>query len=250
MISPLNAQSTSHADGVVSGICTAAGTPLRSDGLEARKRLLHAALALFAAKGFAKASTREIAAAAGVNLAAISYYFGDKAGLYRATYNEAFDCGAPHNDPQALQALPLREALAVFLRAFTDPLKQGELAQQVMQLHYREMLEPTGLWQAHIETEIAPTHQALVDVLCSHLLLPHADDDIHRLAFAITSLGVYMIVGADITRHLYPVLADSPQSIDQTTDRLTDFALALVADERQRRASMPTHPTFSPSQPA
>lgn len=220
-------------------MCTAAGAPLRSDGIEARNRLLRAALALFAAKGFAKASTREIAAAADVNLAAISYYFGDKAGLYRAAYNEAFDCGTPNQDPRVLQALPLREAIGAFLQTFTDPLKQGELAQQVMQLHYREMLEPTGLWQAHIETEIAPTHQALVDLLCRDLALPQADDDIHRLACAIAALGVYMIVGADVTRALYPTLADSPKAIDQTTERLTDFAMALVADERRRRAAPP-----------
>ena len=231
------------AEAVPSAMCTAAGTPLRSDGIEARNRLLRAALALFAAKGFAKASTREIAAAAGVNLAAISYYFGDKAGLYRAAYNDPLDCGTQHNDVMSVQALPLRDALAWFLRAFTDPLKQGELAQQVMQLHYREMLEPTGLWQAHIETQIAPMHQTLVDVLCRHLLLDQADDDVHRLAFAITSLGVYMIVGADITRTLRPALADTPQAIDQTTDRLTDYALALVAHERQRRTPVPTSDT-------
>ena len=60
--------------------------PLRSDGFEARNRLLDAALTLFAEKGFAKTSTREIALAAQVNIASISYYFGDKAGLYRAVF--------------------------------------------------------------------------------------------------------------------------------------------------------------------
>ena len=61
---------------------------LRSDGVEARNRLLDSALALFAEKGFAKTSTREIAQAAQVNIASISYYFGDKAGLYKAVFTD------------------------------------------------------------------------------------------------------------------------------------------------------------------
>ena len=54
----------------------------RADGAEAPAQLLLSALKLFAEKGFAKTSTREMAQAAGANLAAISDYFGDKAGLY------------------------------------------------------------------------------------------------------------------------------------------------------------------------
>lgn len=241
-----NPSSPSSEPGTISSltggaVCTAAGTPLRSDGIEARNRLRRAALALFAAKGFAKASVREIAAAAGVNISAISYYFGDKAGLYRAVYNDPLDCGPQqHEQLKGWTSLPLRDALHTFLGTFTEPLKRGELAQQVMQLHYREMLEPTGLWQAHIENEIAPMHQALVDVLCQHLGLAQPDDDVHSLAFAIAALGVYMIVGADITRAVRPALADTPQAIDKATDRLTDYALALVANERQRRSTVLT----------
>ena len=53
----------------------------RTDGAKARQQLLHAGLKLFAEKGFAKTSTREIALAAHANVASISYYFGDKEGL-------------------------------------------------------------------------------------------------------------------------------------------------------------------------
>jgi len=45
--------------------------------------ILDAALALFAAHGFAGTSTRSIASSAGVNLAMIHYYFGNKEQLYR-----------------------------------------------------------------------------------------------------------------------------------------------------------------------
>lgn len=50
----------------------------RADGEQSRERLLLASMRLFAEQGYSRASTREIALAAGVNVAAISYYFGDK----------------------------------------------------------------------------------------------------------------------------------------------------------------------------
>ncbi|MFD2078085.1 DNA-binding transcriptional regulator, AcrR family [Actinopolymorpha cephalotaxi] len=49
-----------------------------------RERILDAALAEFAAKGYAGARVNEIADRAGVNKQLISYYFGGKAGLYDA----------------------------------------------------------------------------------------------------------------------------------------------------------------------
>ena len=60
-----------------------------------RSRLLRSGLRLFALQGFAKTSTRELAEDAGVNIASISYYFGDKAGLYRAAFSEPL--GAPRD---------------------------------------------------------------------------------------------------------------------------------------------------------
>jgi TetR/AcrR family transcriptional regulator len=52
------------------------------DAARTRQRILDAALAEFAAKGFAGARVREIAQRAGVNAQLISYYFGGKEGLY------------------------------------------------------------------------------------------------------------------------------------------------------------------------
>jgi AcrR family transcriptional regulator len=49
-----------------------------------RARLIAAALRLFGQRGFDGASTRDIAAAAGLNAPALQYYFDNKEGLYRA----------------------------------------------------------------------------------------------------------------------------------------------------------------------
>ncbi|HYH03026.1 MAG TPA: TetR/AcrR family transcriptional regulator [Bacillota bacterium] len=57
---------------------------------DARTRLIEAALPLFAAKGFAAVSFKEISEAAGVNSALINYYFKSKDGLYEAVIDEQF----------------------------------------------------------------------------------------------------------------------------------------------------------------
>ncbi len=68
--------------------------PLRSRpavqarGEDTRRRILEAALHLFAAHGYEGTSTRQIAEGAVVNLPAIQYYFGNKEGLYRAIIHD------------------------------------------------------------------------------------------------------------------------------------------------------------------
>jgi AcrR family transcriptional regulator len=53
-------------------------------GEETRLRIIDAAIRLFGRQGFDGASTREIAAEAGVNPPALQYYFDSKEGLYSA----------------------------------------------------------------------------------------------------------------------------------------------------------------------
>jgi AcrR family transcriptional regulator len=212
---------------------------LRSDGQEARNRLLDAALALFADKGFAKTSTREIAQAAQANIASISYYFGDKEGLYRAVFDD------PRNNPQIdpaqvaqREALGIRSTIEFMLRNFVEPLKAGEQARQCMKLHFREMLEPTGMWQAEIDNNIKPAHDALTLALARHLAEPEADDDIHRLAFQIVGLGIMLHVGLDVVQAIRPELMASAQALDIYHARLVDSSMALVEAEAKRRASL------------
>ena len=56
-------------------------------GAATRLRLLDAAIKLFSEKGYKAVSVRELADQAKSNLAAISYHFGDKSGLYREAFS-------------------------------------------------------------------------------------------------------------------------------------------------------------------
>jgi TetR/AcrR family transcriptional regulator, regulator of cefoperazone and chloramphenicol sensitivity len=53
-------------------------------GEDTSRRILLAAIEVFAEEGYEGASTRSLAGRAGVNAPAIQYYFGSKEGLYRA----------------------------------------------------------------------------------------------------------------------------------------------------------------------
>lgn len=208
----------------------------RSDGEQSRERLLHAALNLFAHQGFDKTSTREIAEAAGTNLAAIKYYFGDKAGLYRAVFFELQSKPEEEIRRYGGEALSLREALRGLYLGFLEPLKQGELTTLCMKLHMREMLEPTGLWAEEIDQGIRPMHEALLKVLCRHLGVAQPDDELQRLAVCVSALGVHLHVGRDVTDALAPALNASPAALDRWLDTLVMYAEAMVAAEAQRRA--------------
>lgn len=203
---------------------------------DTRQRLLHAGLQLFAAQGFATTSTRELAEAAQVNVAAISYHFGDKAGLYRAVFFEPMGCSARDDaerfsDPR----LSLAEALRGFYDSFLEPLKQGDVVRLCMKLHFREMLEPTGLWQEEMAHGIQPMHLALLEMLRRHLGLQQTDDDLQRLAVSLVSLGVHLHVGRDVIDEVAPGLMQGDAALDQWSDRLLMFGLAMVQAEATRR---------------
>lgn len=215
----------------------APAVPKGAAGEQARERLLMAALRLFADRGFAGTATRDIAHAAGANVAAIRYYFGDKEGLYRAAFTEPMgsvrDVIALYDQP----GLDLESALAVFMGTFLEPMKLGdELLDQCMRLHWREMLEPSALWQEEVEHGLRPAHQALVRMLCRHLGLPQEDDEAHRLAFAIFALPMQLYVCRDLVERFRPALLDGETAIQASAGRLTDFALAMVEAEARRRA--------------
>ena len=202
---------------------------------DARQRLLAAGLRLFAEQGYRQTSTRELADAARVNVASISYYFGDKAGLYRAAFIETM--GEPEADlaRYAGTGLGLPEALRGFYASFLEPLKQGDVARQCMKLQFREMVEPTGLFDPNEACGIRPMHEALVQVLCRHLGLAQPDHDLQRLAVCLAGLGVHMHVGRDITDQLVPGLNQGADALDLWADRLVMFGLAMVQAEAQRR---------------
>jgi TetR/AcrR family transcriptional regulator, regulator of cefoperazone and chloramphenicol sensitivity len=211
--------------------------PVRSDGIDARQRLMAAGLRLFSEHGFEKTSVRELARAAHVNVAAVSYYFGDKTGLYRALFTEA-----PGGTPQdalafADPALTVDAAMRRFYGDFLQPLNLGEEIGMVMKLHFREMAEPTGAWACVLDNDIRPQHEAMIRLLVRALGLRRVDADVQRLAVAIAGLAVHVFVFHDGVMTLAPQLLATPRAVDTMAERLAGYAMSMIEGERSRRAA-------------
>ncbi|WP_053736224.1 TetR/AcrR family transcriptional regulator [Nocardia sp. NRRL S-836] len=95
----------------------------KRDPERTRARIMEAATAEFAAKGYAATRTTDIAARAGVNKQLISYYFGGKEGLYREIATSW------HTEGTAMASTdqPLDEVIAAFVMTTVHNRDQGRL---------------------------------------------------------------------------------------------------------------------------
>jgi AcrR family transcriptional regulator len=97
-------------------------------GEETRARIVAAAMKLFGERGFEGASTRDIAAAAGVNAPALQYYFDNKEGVYRACLEHITDRAWDSMSEMVLQAERAVESGAddeALIEAYCALLAQG-----------------------------------------------------------------------------------------------------------------------------
>jgi AcrR family transcriptional regulator len=165
--------------------------PNRSDGLETRNKLLAAAAAHFAAKGFDKATTTGICHAAGANIAAVHYHFRSKEQLYAEAWRHAFersfqahppDGGVPESAPAADR---LHGQIRAIVRRMLDPVSLD------LDIAHKEMASPTGLLAEVMRRSIEPLRREF-SRLVRELLGPHATeqevylcaDSIHAQCFA------------------------------------------------------------------
>ena len=205
-------------------------------GERARTRLLGEASRIFSEKGYAKASTREICEAAGLNPAAIHYHFGDKDGLYRAVLSAPIEGMAAQlagfDDP----GLTLTQSLDQLLRGFVgdDGLAMAG-AEEGMRLFLREMIEPTPVFAATAAQHIRPLHDAMARLLARHIGVGEPDEDVHRLVFALIAMAHDYCMSREFMNALAPRLLAGPDALLRARERLVDWGVALVAHEKKRR---------------
>ena len=209
-------------------------------GERARTRLVCEAARIFAEKGYAAASTREICVAAGLNAAAIHYHFGDKDGLYRAVLLGPIEAIAAQLGGFDAPALDLRQSLQHLLGAFVGSdgaiaASAAASADEGVRLYLREMIEPTPVFASAVGQHIVPVHEAIARLLARHIGVAVPDDDVHRLVFGLIAMAHDYCISRDFMKAVAPRLLEGPDALQRARERLVDWGVALVAHERARR---------------
>jgi TetR/AcrR family transcriptional regulator, regulator of cefoperazone and chloramphenicol sensitivity len=164
-----------------------------------RAALTRSALELFGAKGFEATSTREIASAAGANIASIAYHFGGKEGLRAgcadfvvATIGEVFArTSGGTTEVETLAPEQARDRLAGVAGALIDALIARDDARPIARFVLREMFEPSAAFERLYLGAMAPMHTRAC-AIWSRAAGASAESEATRLAvFALIAQVVY-----------------------------------------------------------
>jgi AcrR family transcriptional regulator len=140
-------------------------------GEQTRQLLLEAAQSLFAEHAFRGTSIRDIARAAGTNVAAVNYHFGSKEKLYRAVFRQL----AAHFDATKLQAVrdaldksagkpTVEGVLEAYALAWGQSAEQPD-ARRAEMLVAHELAEPVVGAEFLLEEFLEPLQQVLGEAL-------------------------------------------------------------------------------------
>lgn len=160
-------------------------SPTRGD--QTKQRLLQAALEVFGEFGLQAATTRDIARRAGQNIAAITYHFQSKEGLYRAVASAIAE-------EVAQIYRPLTQEIADFLQQPADTQSPERTLDYLHRcghcftrlltnpetMHFsrfmsREQLSPTDAYPIMHQQIIAPMHQMMTQLVARYTGLDAAD---------------------------------------------------------------------------
>ncbi len=205
---------------------------------DTRYRLVRAAIGVFAKQGYHGASTREICERAGANSAAIHYHFGDKAALYQALFQLPMQQILEVSRWMDDAALPRTDRLRHFYRGMLSVLGCDEVSRQLMLLHAREQVEPSGVLGSTQTQAIRPYHDRLTLLLCREFKLTAPDEALHALAFAMVGLGtIYFLVRPEVEAFA-PGLLATPEAREVLVERSALFGAALIEAEQRRRGAL------------
>jgi len=141
------------------------------NGKSVQDRLIEAAEDLLCRRGFNETSVRDIAAAAGCNVASVNYYFGGKESLYLEIWRRRLAQMretrlASINKVMSAEGQPqLEDLLRSYAGSFLEPLVGGHAHCRFINLMAREMIDPHLPRDMFVTEMVVPVMAAMGDAL-------------------------------------------------------------------------------------
>lgn len=203
----------------------------RSDGAETRGRLLAAAGAVFAAKGYHLATTAEICRKADANTAAVNYHFHSKEQLYAEAWRHAYERSIRVHPPDggvpasASAEERLRGQIRALVHRTMDPHSiEFDIAQ-------KEMGSPTGLLAEVMRRSIEPWRERFTGLVRELLGSRASEEQVELCAMSINAQCFGPLMRrrqrrACVAGGKSPDRARAPIEADVLADHVFQFSLA------------------------
>ena len=194
-----------------------------------RHRIVKAAGEIFGHKGFQKATIRDIACAANVNLAAVNYHFGGKQGLYNTVIEDIFTKGFERfpSSPDESAGYSPEERLHWFIRSAVYRFLSNKGWHGLTgpgKLIAREFLNPSPAFSDIIDTHIKPHKDILVTIIQE---ISGNQDENAVLPCALSIMGqcIYYAFAAPVIQRLASNLSPGEENLDTITEHIFQFSL-------------------------
>jgi AcrR family transcriptional regulator len=207
------------------------------DTSETRQRLLAAAGELFAKKGFHTATVRDICQRAGVNIAAVNYYFRSKEELYEAVCNYSLDIAVNKYSPTlnlSDDATP-EQRLHTFIRSLLYSMLDKGQPSWHETLVTREMNNPTRAIDSMVERTIKPRNKLLFSIVNDFLGKGTEEELVRHCCLSIIGQCLHYRYAQPVIRRLYPKQKFDAAGIETLANHIARFSLYALRQLRSER---------------
>ncbi len=204
-----------------------------------RDRILIAAGPIFARQGFRKTTVREICDSAGVNLASINYYFGDKQKLYLETLLRAQEIRAQQfPEPTFESTTSPAEKLKRIVNTLLHRLMAMQSEPWEVRLIMREILQPTTASKDLLEKRFRPFFELLLSVVDELVGERLTNSQRQQIGFSIIGQCLHYRTSAEMISMMISELEFQRDfQVDQLTEHITEFSLGAIEGLRHRHHS-------------
>ncbi|WP_378950992.1 TetR family transcriptional regulator [Pelosinus sp. sgz500959] len=173
-------------------------------------RIIDAAIPLFAMKGYAAVSVKELAQAADVNVALISYYFGGKENLYVSILKDQFASISELIDILRKEDVSSSDKIRHFGAMSVKIHKQCPYTSYLV---YGEIINPTVSFDNIVKKEIFELHHFLSECISQAVAIGEFRSDLEPTyaAFTLTSIIHFYFFTQHLSKGTLPSRADQAE---------------------------------------